>query len=201
MQRQPVSVPIPAATPTQLAMTAALARAACVSAAPPSQPAGVGTAHEASSASEVSGLQGRPRSRRLQPSRSPGHAATPGLRAHASSPCPRSVPICGTSVTAGGSWYRARSELCERSKRSAESPSQPALAALPLTSTCSHSRAACLSQQPRPCRLRLPAALALPACDSQQHLPCQLATPSSLCPASLRLPAASALSACAWGGW
>ena len=66
-------------------MPAALARAACLSAAPRSQPAQDGTAHEASAASEVSGLQRRPRSRHWQPSRSPAHAATPGLRAYASS--------------------------------------------------------------------------------------------------------------------
>ena len=107
-----------------------------------------------------------------------------------SSPCPRSVAFCGTSVTVGGSRYRARSELCERSKRTAESPSQSPWAALAFTSTCSDARAACDEQQPLPCQvatpssiypssLRRPAASALPACGSQQPLPAQLATASS----------------------
>ena len=96
MQPRPLSVPIPAA----------FARAAYPSAAARSQSAGVGAAPEASSASEVSGLQSRPHSRRVQPSRSPAHAATPAQRAHASSPCPRSVPICGTC--AAPPWCAAR---------------------------------------------------------------------------------------------
>ena len=65
-------------------------------------------------------MQSRPHRRRLQPSRSLAHAATAGQRAHASGDAhpacrsqqrrPRSVPICGTSVTAGVRWNRARQQ-------------------------------------------------------------------------------------------
>ena len=87
--RRPAALALPGCDdqqplPAQRAYPSSHARAGCLSAAPRSQLAQDGTAHEASAASEVSGLQGRPRSRHWQHSSSPAHAATAGLRAYLS---------------------------------------------------------------------------------------------------------------------
>ena len=84
VRRSAVVVAWPCGTSVTSLAICGTAAAGRSSAAPRSQPAQDGTAHGASAASGVSGLQGRPHRRRLQHSRSPAHAATAGQRVYPS---------------------------------------------------------------------------------------------------------------------